>query len=101
MLDPYINPVANAALQNLSRIHQSLRIQRFLNRPHHVHFDIAFVMCEFVALELANTMFSRNAAAVLGNDVVYRAVDLGCHGCKRNRIAAFGLREIEMQIAIA
>src|SRR5207302_9518462 len=57
-------PCADAgALEQLSRIHQSARIQSLLERAHELELEEVLVAADFVALELPQAMLGRDRAA--------------------------------------
>src|SRR3989338_8361431 len=62
------------ASNNLTRIHQPMRVERVLDAAHQLQFQRALVVMEILALELTQAMFGADAAIESRDNLVHKAI---------------------------
>src|ERR1700728_4409859 len=87
--------------KQLARVHDAVRIERLLDRPHCTQRHRRGIALQFLALEAADAVLGADAAGKLRRQVVYGAPDARFLRQKRFRLVALNAADIEMQIAVA
>ena len=87
--------------KNLPWIHDAVRVERLLDRTHHIERRCALVVKHFVALESTDAVLGAEAAAVARDQVMHGSVDARREREKLRGGLARRLIDIEVQVAVA
>src|SRR6202049_5215501 len=88
-------------LQYLARVHDAERVGHRLDGTHQLDDDLVFRARQFLALELANAVLGGDRSAHPPHDVEYHRIDLVPAVHEIRGVAANGLADIIMDIAVA
>ena len=83
------------------RVEQALRVQRLLDRLHHVNILAGRALNKFIPLEAANAVLGGKRAFQCLDDIVNDAIELALPGHEGRAVGSRWLGKIEMQIAIS
>src|ERR1700680_2118807 len=88
-------------LQTLARVHHAERVEHRLDGAHQLDRDLVFHAGQFVALEHADAVLGGNRSAHPQHDLEYHRIDLVPAAHEIGGVAANGLTDIIMDIAVA
>src|SRR6201999_1881383 len=86
---------------DLARVQDVLRVERALERAHHLELRRALVARQLVAFLHADAVLGADRAAEAVHDVVHDALDVLPAGEEGGGVAVPGGAEVEMDIAVA
>src|SRR6266480_6227870 len=89
------------SLQHFPRVHDAERVEHRLDGTHQLDRDLVFHLRQFIALEHADAVLGGNRSGHPQHDVEYHRIDLVPARKKIRRVAANGLADIIMDIAVA
>src|SRR4030095_272511 len=88
-------------LQNLPWIHDSVLIDRLLDRAHQLDRDRVLVAKQLAALQLTDPVLRAEAPAVTRDQIVYSAIHLRRQAQEFLVVTAARRAQVEMQVAVA
>src|SRR5687768_2998247 len=86
--------------QDLARVHDALGVDDALERAHEIERGRVLVSFELAHLGLADAVLGADAAAMLRDEVVHGAADLGRARRERAAVAAGRLAQVVVQVAV-
>src|SRR5690625_4565255 len=93
--------IDDAALNHLTRVENTGRIQRLLDGTHERELDGCLVSREYFTLELADTMFGANGAIEPVHLVVDKLADISLHSLQTGIFPTVSRSHVVVKVAIA